>query len=124
MSNSLQPHGLQPTRLLCPWDSPGKNTGVGCHALLQGVFLTQGLNPRILHLLHWQAGSLPLVPPGKPNYIHYLGLKQKPPNLSILCFIILQHVTLALFTAQFALLNANVRLDAGCCGDVRGLSQS
>ena len=33
--NSLQPHGLQPARLLCPWDSPGKNTGVGCHFLLQ-----------------------------------------------------------------------------------------
>ena len=36
MSDSLQPHGLQPTRLLCPWDSPGKNTGVGCHTLLWG----------------------------------------------------------------------------------------
>ena len=35
VSNSVQPHGLQPTRLLCPWDSPGKNTGVGCHFLLQ-----------------------------------------------------------------------------------------
>ena len=35
MSDSVQPHGLQPTRLLCPWDSPGKNTGVGCHFLLQ-----------------------------------------------------------------------------------------
>ena len=35
MSDSLQPHGLQPTRLLCPWDFPGKNTGVGCHFLLQ-----------------------------------------------------------------------------------------
>ena len=35
MSNSVQPHGLQATRLLCPWDSPGKNTGVGCHFLLQ-----------------------------------------------------------------------------------------
>ena len=44
---------------------PGKNTGVGCHALLQGIFLTQGLNPRLLCLLRWQAGSLPLVPPGK-----------------------------------------------------------
>ena len=43
--DSLHPHGLQPTRLLCPWDSPGKNTGVGCHALLQGIFLTQGSNP-------------------------------------------------------------------------------
>ena len=44
MSDSLWPHGLQPTRLLCPWDSPGKNTGVGCHALRQGIFPTQGLN--------------------------------------------------------------------------------
>ena len=41
----MQPYGLQLTRLLCPWDSPGKNTGVGCHALLQRTFLTQGLNP-------------------------------------------------------------------------------
>ena len=46
---SLQPHGLQPTRLLCPWDFPGKNTGVGCHFLLQGIFLTQGSNPDLLH---------------------------------------------------------------------------
>ena len=42
MSNSVWPCGLLPTRLLCPWDSPGKNTGVGCHALLQGIFPTQG----------------------------------------------------------------------------------
>ena len=46
---------------------PGKNTGVDCHALLQGIFPTQGLNPRLLHLLHQQAGCLPLVPPGKPG---------------------------------------------------------
>ena len=38
---------------------------MGCHALLQGIFLTQGLNPHLLHILYWQAGSLPLVPPGK-----------------------------------------------------------
>ena len=43
MSDSLFPYGLQLTRLLCPWDFPGKNTGVGCHSLLQGIFLTQGL---------------------------------------------------------------------------------
>ena len=54
-------------RLLSPRDSPGKNTGVGCHALLQGIFLTQGSNLHLLHLLHWQAGSLALVPPGKPK---------------------------------------------------------
>jgi len=39
------------TRLLCPWDSPGKNTGEGCQALLQGIFLTQGSNPHLLQLL-------------------------------------------------------------------------
>ena len=63
MSNSFQSHGLWPTRLLCPWDSPGKNTGVGCHALLQGIFPTQGLNLRLSCLLGWQAGSLPLAQP-------------------------------------------------------------
>ena len=42
MSNSVSLYGLPPTRLLCPWDSPGKNTRAGCHALLQGIFLTQG----------------------------------------------------------------------------------
>ena len=66
VSDSLWPPRLQPSRLLCSWDSPGKNFGVGCHFLLQGIFLTQGLNPHHLCLLHWQAGSLPLVPPGKP----------------------------------------------------------
>ena len=48
----------------CPWDFPGKNTRVGCHALLQGIFLMQGLNPHLLRLLHWQVGSLPLASPG------------------------------------------------------------
>ena len=45
MSDFLQPHGLQPARRLCPWNSPGKNTGVGFHSLLQGIFPTQGSNP-------------------------------------------------------------------------------
>ena len=67
VSNCLRPYRLQPTRLLCPWDSPGKNAGVGCHALLQRIFPTQGLNLCLLCLLHWQVGSLPLVPPGKPT---------------------------------------------------------
>ena len=49
MSDYLRHHGLQPTRLLCPWDSPGKNTGVGCHALLQRSFPTQASNPHLLH---------------------------------------------------------------------------
>ena len=67
MPDSLQSHRPQPTSLLCPWGSPGKNTGVGCHAVLQGIFLTlrklQGLNLRLLCLLHWQASSLQLQPP-------------------------------------------------------------
>ena len=50
MSNSLQSHGLQPARFLCPWDFPGNNTRMGCHFLLQGIFLTQGLIPHPLHL--------------------------------------------------------------------------
>ena len=48
-------HRLLPARLLCPWDFPGKNTGVGCHFHLQGIFLTQESNPCFLH---WQMGSL------------------------------------------------------------------
>ena len=44
--------GLQPARLLCPWDSLGNDTGVGCHALLQRIFLTQGSNPCLMRLLH------------------------------------------------------------------------
>ena len=49
MSDSLRPHGLYPTRLLRPWNFPGKSTGVGCHFLLQGIFPTQGLNPGLPH---------------------------------------------------------------------------
>ena len=56
------PYGLQPTRFLCSWDSSDKNTAVGCLALLQGIFLIQGLNPHLLCLLHWQEGYLPLAP--------------------------------------------------------------
>ena len=58
MFNSLLIYGLEPTRLLCPWDSPGKNTGMGCCCLLQEIVPNQGSNPRLFCLLHWQAGSL------------------------------------------------------------------
>ena len=60
VSNSLQPCGPLPTRLFCPWDFPGKNTGVGCHFQLQRIFPTQGSNLRLLHLVGWPAYSLPL----------------------------------------------------------------
>ena len=52
-------------------DSLGKNIGVGCHAPLQGIVSTQGLNPHLLCLLHWQVASLPLAPPGKPHIYTY-----------------------------------------------------
>ena len=67
--NCFNPVGLFATlwtiapRLLRTWDSPGKSTEVGYHALLQRIFPTQGSNP----LLHWQVGSWPLVPPWKPT---------------------------------------------------------
>ena len=67
MSNSFLPYGLWLARLLYPWDSLGKKTGVGGHALLQGIFPTQGSKPCLLCLLHWQVSSLPLAPTGKPQ---------------------------------------------------------
>ena len=60
VSDSLQPQGLWPSRFLCPWDSPGKNTRVGSHALFPRIFPTQGMNPGLL-----QADSLLSEPPGK-----------------------------------------------------------
>ena len=70
----LWPHRLEPARLLCPWDSPGKKTQVGCHFLLRGIFPTQGSNPGLLHCRHiqreyclCQSDSLPTEIEGKPN---------------------------------------------------------
>ena len=62
-------HCLEPTSLLSSWDSPVKNTEVGCYFLLRGIFPSQGSNPSPSHLLNWQAGSLPLTPPGKPTFL-------------------------------------------------------
>ena len=59
----------EPTRLLCPWDFPGKNTGVGCHLLFQRIFSTWGSNPHLICLLLWQVDSV-LVPRGKPSEEH------------------------------------------------------
>ena len=60
----------------CSWPGssvhviPGKNTGVGCHFLLQGIFPTQGSNPHLLCLLTWQVGSFPPAPPGKQVHVY------------------------------------------------------
>ena len=59
----LWPPWTVATMLLCTWDFPGNNTGLGCHFLLQGIFPTQGSN---LCFLHWQADSLPLSHKGSP----------------------------------------------------------
>ena len=55
-----------PPRLLCSWDFPGKNTGMGCHFLLQGIFSIQGLNPHLLMSPALAGGFFTAVPPGKP----------------------------------------------------------
>ena len=57
---------------LCSWGFPGKNTGVGCRFLLQGIFPTQGLNLCLLSLLPWQEDSFTTEPPGKPHALYIL----------------------------------------------------
>ena len=86
-----------PTRLSCWRDSPGKNTGVSCHAILQGIFLTEGSNLHLLCLLHWQAGSLPLVAFGKsliPISIFLLSV----------CLSLWIYLAINLFTSSFLFL--------------------
>ena len=71
----LQPHELQPARLLCPWDFPGKNTEVGCQFLLQGIFPTQGSNPPLLPSSCVEGGFFTAEPLGnipKSNFSHVL----------------------------------------------------
>ena len=103
IEQKLVPHGLQPTMLLHPWDSPGKSTGVGRHALLQGVFLRQGWNPHLLPLLLCQADSLLLdnrhtTRPTKPDFI--LSSLFSILNLYFLSNLILAYVIKVLFFLQ------------------------
>ena len=67
VSNSLQPHGLY-----SPWNSPDQNTGVGCHFLLQGIFLTQESNPSLLHLLHCRLILYQLSHKGSPRILEWV----------------------------------------------------
>ena len=76
----LQPHRLWPTRLLYPWDFPGKNTRVDCHFHLQGILLTQGSNLHLLHcrwiLYHWairEAARSLDISPNSTDYVSYIG---------------------------------------------------
>ena len=72
------PIDYKPTRFLCPWNSSGKNTGVGCRALLQGIFLTQGSNlglPQILyHLSHLEITW-------RSEHIHVIRTQIKKQNI-------------------------------------------
>ena len=68
------PMDSQPSRFFCPWNFPGKKSASGCHLLLQGILSTQRSNPCLLCLLHWQMGSLPLEPPGKPKQLYFENL--------------------------------------------------
>ena len=63
-SDSVRPHGQQPTRLTCPWDSPGKNTGVGCHFLLQ--YLKVKSESEVTHLCPTLSDPMDCSPPGSP----------------------------------------------------------
>ena len=100
------PHGLYPARLLCPWDFPDKNTEVGWHFFLQGIFPTQRLNP---HLLHLQTESLPLSHQRSPlaingiifyaaSWVWFLMLGKMHLDSSI--FFFLMHVTVCLCIHQ------------------------
>ena len=84
MSDSLQPYGLQPARLLCPQDSPGKNTGVRCPALLQGIFPTQGSKLSLVSPT-LQAGSLPTKPLGQLRTMQGPWKRSSAPPQSSTC---------------------------------------
>jgi len=75
MSDSLQPEGVYPSRLLCPWNSPGKNPGVGSPYLLQGIFPTQGSNLGLLHfrqILYYPSyQGRPLLRLGPIKYLNF-----------------------------------------------------
>ena len=90
MSNSLRPYGLSPTRLLNPWDFPGKSTGVDCHFLLQGIFPTQGSNPG---LPHCRQTLYPLSHQGSPIQINLVLIQYK--NAHYLLYIWLSQVEIS-----------------------------
>ena len=89
MSNSVTLWTIQPSRLLCPWDSLGKNTGVGCHFLLLGI-LTHGSSLHFLHLLQHEVDSLPL---------HYLGIPRQ--QSTVILFLILPSLNNKVLSSVF-----------------------
>ena len=71
---TLRPHGLEPAGLLCPWDSPGKNTAAGSHSLLQGIFSTQGSNTCLLDSFRFFTAEPSGLAHGTPHFQRRLGL--------------------------------------------------
>ena len=82
MSDSVRPHRRQPTRLLCPWDSPGKNTGVGCHFLLQCVKV-KSLSRVRLFATPWTAAFQAPPSMGFSRQEYWSGLPLPSPGASI-----------------------------------------
>ena len=102
---SLWLHGLQSTRLLCPWVFPGKNTGVGCHSLLWMIFPAEGLNPGLL-LCRWILYQLSHQ--GSPIFLHFLKFKDriyleetKNPTTQRIRFYISRHLPGLQVTSHF-----------------------
>ena len=94
-----------------PSESLGKskNTGVGIQSLLQGIFTTQGSHLRLLRLLHWQVGSLPLMPPGQ---LKRMGLEVRNRRTKGITFLLSIKETWQVpnFYFSFFFLNRNIRL--------------
>ena len=91
----LATHGLQPARLHCPWDFPGRDTGVGCHFLLQGIFPTQKSNPGLLHC-RWtpalQVSSFPTESQGKSLISIFVSISiYSCTYVFYLCVLLKQH---------------------------------
>ena len=104
-SHSLCPTLCDPKDCSLPgssvhWDSLGKNTWVGCRALLHGIFPTQGLNPCLLCLLHWQVGSLPPAPPRKSEIAHSCPIIWDPMDCSLQASSELMYIYMCMLCAQ------------------------
>ena len=102
VSDSFQPYGLQPARLLHSWNSPSKNTGVGCHSLLQGIFLARGLNPGLpycrqilYHMNHQGSPSVPITNSTNSSAFYTMPYSRVQHQLGTFC------IQVPMFKVQF-----------------------
>ena len=97
----------------------------GCHALLQGIFPTQGSNLHLLYLLHWQLGSLPLAPPAKPKYIHVAANGKKKIYIYVCVYIYIYiYIYICIYMAsQVVLVIKNLPANAGDTRDMGSISE-